>query len=82
MTPRHAQAIVSGQIGRNALDQDRQRAAAWFGARLSAYAPEKASKFPSIDNFMTYRKPKSKPAAVRWQDQFAVVSAWIGKRKA
>lgn len=50
---------------------------AWTTAYLTAYAPQKADKFPKLEKLTGARKRK-KQQPEDWQTSLARIKAWVG----
>ncbi len=73
---REFRAIVKGAVAGIKRERDLAIAAAWHGAWLTAYAPQKSGDFIRLDRLISDRPAQGR--ARDWQHSFASWSAWAG----
>ncbi|OMQ44926.1 hypothetical protein [Ensifer sp. 1H6] len=79
LTLREIDIIIRGAAAHRRHRLNELITAAWYTARLSAYAPQKAKDFQKLDKILISetKQAKSQPD---WRDVLAKVSGWV-KRK-
>lgn len=79
LTLREIELIIRGAVANQRKRQNELLTAAWFMARLSAYAPTKAKDFIKLEKILLRDGPQQ-TAKPDWRDVFAKVRAWGSKQ--
>ncbi|MEY9196639.1 hypothetical protein ABIA16_001755 [Sinorhizobium fredii] len=81
LTLREIDIIIRGAVANQRKRQNELLTAAWFMARLNAYAPAKAKDFIKLEKILL-RDDRQQTAKPDWRDVFAKVMAWGGQKQA
>lgn len=73
MTPRELGLFFEGQRQKAIRELDSDARLGWLTAKLTAYAPEKGSKFVKLDRLFHQEERKDRMA---WRQQAAILDSW------
>ncbi|RVM91464.1 hypothetical protein [Sinorhizobium meliloti] len=80
LTLREIDIVIRGSVVQRRHRQNDLITAAWFMARLSAYAPTKPKHFIKLQKILLREHEQERPEKPDWRHVYAKVMAWGSKK--